>query len=414
MGQRDLAIDEADEAARVRLQAVPHPPLARPRVRDLAASKVREVANAGFGRGDVRRFWFGESDQATPPFIRDAAVRALAERRTFYTHNHGVLALREGLGGYLEGLHGRPFEPDALSVTSSGVSALMIAMQAIIDPGDRVVVITPVWPNVAEIPKILGAEVVRVHLAPRDGRWRLDLDRLLAAITPRTRLVLLNSPGNPTGWALSPEERLPLLQHCRGLGVWLLTDDVYERLIFSQATSAPSFLPLADPNDRLISTNSFSKAWLMTGWRLGWIVAPPSMHTDLGKLLEYNTSCAPDFVQAAGLTALQQGEPHIQSLRAGLGDKRDRLLAALAQLPQVRATTPAGGMYVFFQIVGHEDSVVLAKQLIDEAGLGLAPGVAFGPEGEGWLRWCFAVSEAALDDGVDRLTRWLEGLAARG
>jgi aspartate/methionine/tyrosine aminotransferase len=370
---------------------------------------VREVANAGFGRDDIQRFWFGESDQPTPPFIREAAVQALAEGRTFYTHNQGTQALREGLSAYLERLHRRAFSLEDLSVTSSGVSALMVAMQAIIDPGDRVVVVTPVWPNVAEIPRILGAEVVRVGLEPRDGQWCLDLDRLLAAITPRTRLVLLNSPGNPTGWTLSAEDRLPLLEHCRRLGVWLLADDVYERLVFGAEQSAPSFLPLADPHDRLISTNSFSKAWLMTGWRLGWIVAPPALHADLGKLLEYNTSCAPDFVQAGGLAALQQGEPHIQSLRAALSRKRDQLLAALARWPRVLATTPAGGMYVFFQIAGHDDSVALAKRLINEAGLGLAPGVAFGPEGEGWLRWCFAASDAALDAGVDRLARWLAG-----
>ncbi len=386
---------------------VSEPPLARPRVRDLAASKVRDVANAGFGRADIRRFWFGESDEPTPAFIRDAAVRALHEGRTFYTHNQGTAELREGLGVYLEHLHGRRFDPESLSVTSSGVSALMIAMQAILDPGDRVVVVTPVWPNVAEIPKILGAEVVRVGLKPGDGRWRLDLDGLLDAITPKTRLVLLNSPGNPTGWTLSPEERFALLEHCRRLGVWLLADDVYERLVFGEARSAPSFLPLAAPDDRLISANSFSKAWLMTGWRLGWIVAPPTLHADLGKLLEYNTSCAPDFVQAAGLAALREGEPHIRSLRAELRLKRDWLLGALAELPRVRAATPEGGMYVFFQIVGEADSVALARRLIDEAGLGLAPGVAFGPEGEGWLRWCFAVSDAALGDGIARLARWL-------
>lgn len=383
------------------------PPLARALVRGLASSKVRDVANAGFGQPNVRRFWFGESDQPTPAFIREAAVNALREGRTFYTHNHGAAALREGLGVYLEGLHGRRFDPRSVSVTSSGVSALMIAMQAILDPGDRVVVVSPVWPSVAEIPRILGAEVVGVGLAVRDGRWALDLDRLLHAVTPDTRLLLLNSPGNPTGWTLSPEERLPVLDHCRRLGVWLLADDVYERLTFGEGRGAPSFLPLADPEDRLISANSFSKAWLMTGWRLGWIVAPASLHADLGKLLEYNTSCAPDFVQAAGLAALGEGEPFVRALRVDLGLKRDRLLGALAGLPRVRAAKPEGGMYVFFQINGEDDSVALARRLIDGAGLGLAPGAAFGPEGEGWLRWCFAASDAALDDGVDRLARWL-------
>lgn len=386
-----------------------HPPHARETVRRLETSKVRAVANAGFGQPDVLRFWFGESDQPTPAYIREAAAKALADGRTFYTHNHGSAELREGLSAYLGRLHQRPVDGGTIAVTSAGISALMIAMQSIVDPGDRVVVVTPVWPNVVEIPKILGADVARVALSPSDGRWRLDLDHLLAAITPDTRLVVLNSPGNPTGWTLAAADRRPLLDHCRKHGVWLLADDVYERLVFDPTVaSAPSFLPLIDPGDRVISTNSFSKAWLMTGWRLGWIVAPPALHADLGKILEYNTSCAPDFVQAGGLAALEQGDQHVEALRWGLMAKRDRVIGRLSDLPGVEATLPDGGMYAFFRLAGEDDSVALAKRLIAQAGLGLAPGAAFGPEGEGWLRWCFAMADGALDEGLDRLTRWLD------
>ncbi len=386
--------------------------VARPRVRDLAASKVREVANAGFDIPDVRRFWFGEGDQPTPMFIRDAAVAALAEGRTFYNHNHGEADLRRALGAYLERLHGQAFDGDRLSITSAGVSALMIAMQAILDPGDRVVAVTPVWPNLTEIPRILGAEVTRVGLEPGESGWRLDLERLLAAITPDTRLLLINSPNNPTGWTLPAEARAPLLAHCRRLGVWILADDVYERIVFGEASgngavTAPSFLTIADPDDRLISANTFSKAWRMTGWRLGWLVAPAALREDLGKLLEYNTSCAPSFVQAAGVVALDQGDAAIEALRLEMRAARDRLLAGLSRLPGVEAAAADGGLYVLFRIPGAADSMTLAKRLIAEAGLGLAPGVAFGPEGEGWLRWCFATSDAALDDGLARLSGWL-------
>ena len=393
-------------------QGIATAPVARARVRGLGASKVREVANAGFGRSDVKRFWFGEGDQPTPLFIREAAMAALADGRTFYTHNHGAADLRAALQAYLERLHGRAFDIDSVSVSSAGVSALMVTMQAILDPGDRVVAVTPVWPNLTEIPAILGAEVVRVGLEPRDGRWTLDLDRLLAAITPGTRLLLINSPNNPTGWTLPAAARAPLLEHCRRLGVWILTDDVYERVAFGEAAAAgvvtaPSLLALADPSDRLVSTNSFSKAWRMTGWRLGWIVAPLGLREDLGKLLEYNTSCAPDFVQAAGVVALEQGEASVEALRLEMAARRDRVVAGLKRLPGVEATRADGGLYAFFRIDGREDSVAVAKRLISEAGLGLAPGAAFGPEGEGWLRWCFATSEAAIDDGLGRLERWL-------
>ncbi|HLZ85198.1 MAG TPA: pyridoxal phosphate-dependent aminotransferase [Caulobacteraceae bacterium] len=386
-------------------------PIARDRVRALAASKVREVANAGFGLPDVKAFWFGEGDQPTPLFIREAAMAALAEGRTFYTHNHGTAALRAALKVYLERLHRRDFDPAALSITSSGVSALMVTMQALLDPGDRVVAVTPVWPNLVEIPRILGAEVTRVGLKPRSGRWVLDLDELLDAITPATRLLLINSPNNPTGWALSPQDRAAILAHCRRLGVWILTDDVYERVWFGAAdgngvATAPSFLTLADEEDRVVSTNSFSKAWRMTGWRLGWIVTPPALSEDLGKLLEYNTSCAPDFVQAGGVVALEQGEAYVQALRLEMIAKRDRVLAGLARLPRVETTLADGGLYAFFRIAGETDSVALAKRLITRVGLGLAPGAAFGPEGEGWLRWCFATEDAAMDDGLDRLAKY--------
>ena len=381
---------------------------ARDTVCSLTSSRIREIANAGFGNPDVLRLWFGESDQPTPAFILDAGIQALVEGKTFYAHNQGVAELREGLSSYLGRLHDRAFDVERICVTSSGVSALMLAAQAILEPGDRVVIVTPVWPNVTEIPRILSAQVVRVALAPVAGEWRLDLNQLFDAITPDTRLVIVNSPGNPTGWTLSAAQQSALLEHCRRIGAWLIADDVYERLILDEGYSiAPSFLRLADPEDRVISANSFSKAWLMTGWRLGWLVTPAELSADLGKLIEYNTSCAPEFVQAAGIVALRDGEAHVTKLRSELIAKRDRLLQRLRTLPGVEATTPRGGMYILLRLAGHGDSMKLARQLIAEAGIGLAPGAAFGPEAEGWLRCCFAVADTSLEQATNRLERWL-------
>ena len=384
------------------------PPVARPAVLALRSSQIREVANVSLGRADVLPFWFGESDRCTPQFIRDAAAQALHEGRTFYTHNLGRPDLRQALAEYLSRLHGCNVGSERLAITNSGVNALMVAAQAVVSPGDRVVVVEPVWPNVAEIPRILGAEVATVSLAPGANRFELDVDRLLDAVTPETRAVFLNSPNNPTGWALPVGVREALLARCRRLGVWLIADDVYERLAFGEATSAPSFLPLADPQDRIVSANSFSKAWRMTGWRLGWLVAPVALVERLGVLLEYNTSCAPDFVQSAAIVALEEGEPHVAEFRAELIGARDRLLAVLGALPGVQAPRPDGGMYAFFRIAGRRDSLALAKQLVAQAGLGLAPGAAFGEDGEGWLRWCFAAEPAKLDDGLARLAAFLE------
>ncbi|HEX5378678.1 MAG TPA: pyridoxal phosphate-dependent aminotransferase [Phenylobacterium sp.] len=386
------------------------PAVARAQVRSLRTSLIREVANAGLGREDVLAFWFGESDQPTPAFIRERAARALTDGRTFYTHNLGRADLRRTLSDYLTGLHGTAIGPERLAVTSAGVNALMIAAQAIIEPGDKVAVVTPVWPNVVEIPRILGGRVTNVPLEPRNGRWSLDLDRLIAALTPDTRALFINSPNNPTGWTLEADDRRAILDHCRRHGIWILADDVYERLSFRPgAATAPSFLPLAGPEDRLISTNSFSKAWRMTGWRLGWMVAPPTLVDALGVLLEFNTSCAPDFVQEGAIAALSEGEPHIQALRAELAAARNQVLASLRALPGVEAPEPDGGMYAFFRLEGCTDSFTLARTLVTDAGLGLAPGAAFGDEGEGWLRWCFAARPERNAAGLERLANYLRG-----
>jgi aspartate aminotransferase len=381
-------------------------PIPRPEVQNLRMSKIREVANAGLGRDDVLAFWFGEGDQATPSFIREAASEALLAGRTYYTHNLGRPELRASLSRYLSGLHGAPITEDRIAVTSAGVNALMLAAQAVISPGDRVVVAGPIWPNVPEIPKILSATVEIVPLEPAQGRWRLDVDRLLGALTPDTRALFLNSPNNPTGWMLPAEDRAAILEHCRRHGIWLICDDVYERLTFERPT-APSFLPLATAEDRVIGVNSFSKAWRMTGWRLGWMVAPPALMDAVGVLIEYNTSCAPDFVQAGAKAALEHGEPVVAELRAELTTARDQVLGALRAMPRVEAPTPDGGLYAFFRVDGCADSLALANDLIAQAGLGVAPGAAFGPEGEGWLRWCFAARPEKNAAGLERLAAYL-------
>jgi aspartate/methionine/tyrosine aminotransferase len=381
---------------------------ARPAVQALKSSLIRDVANAGMGRTDVLPFWFGESDQPTAEFIRAAAMASLGSGETFYSQNLGRPYLREALAAYLGGLHGVGVSADRIAAVGSGVNGLMLAAQTVISPGDRVVAVTPLWPNITEIPKILGADVVRVPLAVANGKWSLDLDRLLAALTPGTRMVIINSPNNPTGWTIEEHEVDAVLAHCRRLGIWVLADDAYERLIHDPARKvAPSFLARHEPGDRIISANTFSKAWTMTGWRAGWLVVPPELTSDLGKIIEYNTSCIFEPVQRAATVALQQGEPEVARLRAQLTATRRLLADQLRALPGVVVPEAGGAMYVFFRIAGHDDTVTLAKRLVEEAGLGLAPGGAFGPEGDGWLRWCHATSPERLLDGVGRLRAFL-------
>lgn len=376
----------------------------REAVKQLPGSKIREVANAGLGRDDVLAFWFGESDEVTPEVVRQAATESLARGETFYSHNLGLVELRDSLRRYTAGLHPDPGE-DRIAVTSSGVNALMLAMQLLVESGDEVVVVSPVWPNLPAQPAILGARVVRVPLAPDAwGAWRLDLQRLMAAVTPATRVLLLNAPNNPTGWTLTRTEQQALLDHCRRTGTWIVADEVYERVWFGEGAAAPSFQDLAAPEDRVVVVHSFSKSFLMTGWRLGWLLLPTGHLDAMGKLIEFNSSCAPVFVQRGGLAALAAATDAVPALVDRLRVCRDLLCGVLQALPGVRLAVPQGGLYAFLQVPGAADSLAYAKWLVKDHGLGLAPGAAFGPEGEGWLRWCFASRDPQrLLDGVQRL-----------
>jgi aspartate/methionine/tyrosine aminotransferase len=412
----------------------------RSAILNLEASKIREVANAGLGRSDVLAFWFGESDEVTPDFVREAAIESLRAGETFYAHNLGLPELRQALADYTSRLHG-PVDAGRIAVTSGGVNALMLAVQALVEAGDEVVVGTPVWPNLVAQPQIMGARVRTVSLKPVQGAWTLDLAALLEAITPATRLLVVNAPNNPTGWTLSADEQRALLAHCRRTGTWILADEVYERLYYPQARSAsggsspapgrpkpdaplggearsasggnpcaPSFLDVAEPDDRLVVAHSFSKSFLMTGWRLGWLVMPPAMVDAMGKLIEFNTSCASVFTQRGALAAVRRTDEITPRVAAHLRACRDTLVPLLQALPEVDVAPAPGGMYAFFRLAGHADSLATAKRLVAEAGLGLAPGSAFAPEAEGWLRWCFASQDLArLGQGVQRLQGWLAG-----
>ena len=381
----------------------------RQAILDLAQSRIREVANAGLGRTDLLAFWFGESDEVTPEPIRQAAIASLQMGETFYSHNLGLPELRQAVAHYMTQRHG-PVELDRLAITSGGVNALMLATQALVDAGDEVVAVTPVWPNLTAQAAIMGARLCCVPLQAHDGQWQLDIEALLVAVTAKTKLLIVNAPNNPTGWTLTRQEQQRILDHCRRTGTWILADEVYERLYFDASANgcAPSFLDLAVADDRLVVVHSFSKSFLMTGWRLGWLVMPPSMTAQMGKLIEFNTSCVSVFTQRAGIAALENTDSITPAVVAHLKLCRDTLLPLLQSIPGLEVSAARGGMYAFFKLAGHTDSLQTAKRLVAEAGLGLAPGEAFAPEAKGWLRWCFASRDPQrLVQGVDRLRRWL-------
>ena len=389
---------------------MPHPALARDSLRAIAGSRIREVANAAMGATDLLAFWFGEPATPTPAFVVEAAKAALDANDTFYLPNLGMTELRSDLADYVGRLHpSSAAATDRIAVTSSGVAALMLASQALLSPGDRVVAVVPLWPNLTSIAAVLGARVETVALTvdSQNGGWTLDLDRLLTALTPDTRLLMINSPCNPTGWVMAADAQKVVIEHCRRLGIWVVSDEAYERLVFNGSQCAPSFLDVADPDDRLVVANTFSKTWQMTGWRLGWLVTPKALLPDIEKLIEFNTSCAPGFVQRAGLAAVRHGEAATRSFVATVREGADTLMTALSVLPRVQAVRPDGAMYVLLRVEGEQDSLELAKALAREARIGLAPGIAFGPECEGYLRWCIARPPATLHQGVERLAGFL-------
>jgi aspartate/methionine/tyrosine aminotransferase len=279
----------------------------------------------------------------------------------------------------------------------------MLVAQALIDPGDNLVIVAPVWPNIAAAVSIMGGEPRLVALDPVPGSgWRLDVERLFAACDARTRGIFVNSPSNPTGWMISAAEIATLMEFARHRGLWLIADEVYSRIVYGNRP-APSFLDHALPEDRLIVINSFSKNWAMTGWRLGWMVVPPDLLPVMEKLVEFNTSGSPTFLQYAGIVAIREGEPFIARFVVRCRAARDVAIDALQACRRVEVARPEGAFYAFLRVRGMTDSLAFAKEALARTKVGLAPGSAFGPAGEGCLRLCFARDPQTVAEAVDRL-----------
>jgi aspartate/methionine/tyrosine aminotransferase len=370
-------------------------------------SRIRQIAEMAMAmEGDVLRLYFGESNLPTPRFIAEAAAAALRDGFTYYTENAGLPSLRQALAAHTERLHGATLDPGSeIVVTASGVQALALGIRCLLDPGDEAICLTPAWPNGAGIVALANAMPVEVPHVLDGGRYTVDFDALEAAVTPRTRLLLYTSPSNPLGWVATEEEQDGLLAFARRHGLWLVADEVYERLYYAvePGGTAPSILRKSTREDAVMVIQSFSKAYCMTGWRLGWLVCRRDAGQKAGPLNELFVSHATSFIQKAGEVALADGEQFVRDQVVQLRANRDLCLDALRQMPGVTVPEPEGAFYLFPRIDGLEDSFELCKRLLVESRVGFAPGSAFGEGGEGSVRICYASEPRILEAAMQRL-----------
>ena len=386
-----------------------------PRIASSAArvpySRIRELAEMAMSRPDVLRLYFGESNLPTPEYIKRAAFKAMADGYTFYTENAGLPSLRRGLAEHYRKLHSVTLDPESeITVTASGVQALNVGIRCALDPGDEALVLTPAWPNGSANVMLASGVPREIPHVLRGKRYEIDFDALEAAVTPRTRLLVYTSPSNPLGWVATVEEQRHLLDFARRHNLWLLADEVYERLYYrggKLGEPAPSILRLATREDAVVVVQSFSKSYCMTGWRVGWLVARRDLARKAAELNEFIISHAPSFAQRAAETALAWGEGELLKMLARLKENRDFCLAALRRMPGVTVPEPEGAFYVFPKIAGLTDSFDLCRRLLEETNVGLAPGVAFGAGGEGSLRICYAAERSILEPAMERLGRLL-------
>src|SRR3954468_7446310 len=380
-------------------------------VENVPHSRIRELAEVAMGMDGVLRLFFGESNLPTPEYIKQAAIRAMEEGFTFYTENAGLPSLRRAIAESYRRLHDVELDPaNEIVVTASGVQALNLGIRCALDPGDHAIVMTPAWPNGTSCAMMANAAVTQLAHPLCGDRYVIDFDALEAAVTPRTRLLLYTSPSNPLGWVATEQEQRALLDFARRHGLWLVADEVYDRLYYAGAglgEPGPSILRMATREDAVMVVHSFSKTYCMTGWRLGWLIGRRDLAAKATQLNEFVVSHAPTFTQKAGEVALAEGEPELRQMLVRLKENRDLCLDALRGIPGVTVPKPDGAFYLFPRIDGLMDSFGFCRRLLEETRVGLAPGVAFGAGGEGSIRICYAADHSILEPAMERLTAFL-------
>lgn len=380
-----------------------------PRALAAPESGIVEVVNYARGREGLLPLWVGEGDLPTPDFINRAAMASLNAGETFYTWQRGIPELRQALADYYGRHFGTSLPMEHFYVVGSGMQAIQLSVQAITSPGDEMVYLTPAWPNIAAALEIAGARSVGVPLQFENGKWSLDLGRLEAAITPKTKGLFINTPSNPTGWTATRQDLANILALARKHDLWIMADEIYA-LYYYAGGRAPSFLDVKEADDKILFVNSFSKNWSMTGWRVGWIVAPAELGQVIENLVQYSTSGVAQFMQRGAVAALNEGDDFVRSNIAKATRSRDILCDALIATNRVQTLKPDGALYSFLKIDGVTDSRSAAIDIVDKTGVGLAPGTAFGQGGELFMRACFLRDPAKVTDAAERLSRYILSL----
>lgn len=376
----------------------------RPVLHALTANPGAEMMDYARGKDDIITLGQGEGDAPTPDFICDATIQAMRDGRTYYGQVLGSPELRQSLSDYYDRIYDLQIPDSRIFVTSSGSTAMHLSLAALVDKGDEVIAITPIWKNLIGAIELTQADTKQVSLDYIDDQWRLDLDKLFGAVTDKTKVILMVTPSNPTGWTATHDELRAVLDFARERGIWVLSDEVYGRLVY-EGVRAPSFLDVAREDDLLLVVNSFSKSWAMTGWRLGWIVGPHEAEDKIRDVALYNKLCPPSFTQFGAMAALEHGEDFLKSQLDLWRSNRDLVVERFKKMGNVHMSYPASTFYAFFKVEGEDDCIALTKRLIDEAGVLLSPGSAFGTAAKGYIRLCFAVSEKRLTEALDRIER---------
>jgi aspartate/methionine/tyrosine aminotransferase len=379
--------------------------------RGLAApnSGISDIIDYANGRDNLIKLWVGEGDLPSPSFINDAAIQALNNGETFYTYQRGIPELRAALARYYARYFNATLQSENFYVTASGMQAIVLAVQALTSPGDEMIYLAPTWPNIIASIEVAGVKAVPVGLDFEQGTWQFDIERLKAAITPKTKVLFINTPSNPTGWTASIDVLQEILQLAREHGIWIVADEIYALYHYGKGR-APSFLDIMEEGDRIVFGNSFSKNWSMTGWRVGWLVAPKEIGQTIENLIQYSTSGVAQFIQRGAVVALDEGDAFIAENYARALKSRDILCDALLSTNRVATLKPQGALYSFLKIDGLNDSRATAFDIVDKVGVGLAPGAAFGAGGEGFLRACFLRDPKQMEDAAARLVAYIASL----